>query len=72
MVSSEADVVHDDRLESTSFSSDSSVGADPDDGRRDVSRDDAKAVGDDVGHTEDQLLGVDPFSHKIEMPTWMW
>ena len=24
------------------------------------------------GHEGDELLGVDPFSHKIEMPTWMW
>ena len=21
---------------------------------------------------KDELLGVDPFCHKIEMPTWMW
>ena len=61
MVSSDNDVMPDNRLESNHFSSDSSGDADPELDRH-----------DDHQVAEAELLGVDPFSHKIEMPAWMW
>jgi len=33
---------------------------------------DVIAGSSDDEKVKDQLLGVDPFCHKIEMPQWMW
>jgi hypothetical protein len=67
MVSSETESDH---LESDNLLSESCLRTDFQEGHEEQDGHDGQ-----VGHDEhigDELLGVDPFSHKIEMPTWMW